>query len=107
MHSFTDRRQEKALSQKLYDEIVRLWELEKERLDVPTLLSGILLGLLCCTFGTDRLGIGLVMRGASLYYRLGLHKEGAPYFDCVNKDLKISMVRAQKLISWGIFDVQS
>ncbi|KAJ5489106.1 hypothetical protein N7539_003996 [Penicillium diatomitis] len=107
MHSFTDRRQEKVLSQKLYEEILRLWELEKERLDVPTLQSGILLGLLCCTFGTDRVGMELVMRGASLYYRLGLHEEGAPYYDCINLDLKVSMARAQKLVSWGIFDVQA
>lgn len=107
LHSFTDRRQEKALGQQLYDEILRLWELEKETVDIPTLQSGILLGLLCCTFGTDRLGTELIMRGAAMYYRSGLHKEGAPYFQSANEDLRDSMVRAQKLISWGIFDVQS
>jgi hypothetical protein len=81
--------------------------MEKEKFDITTLQSGILLGLLCCTFGTDRLGTELIMRGAAMYYRSGLHKEGAPYFQCANENLRQSMVRAQKLISWGIFDVQS
>jgi hypothetical protein len=107
LHSFTDRRQEKALGQKLYDEILRLWALEKETADIPTLQSGILLGLLCCTFGTDRLGTELIMRGAAMYYRSGFHEEGAPYFQCANADLRQSTARAQKLISWGVFDVQS
>jgi hypothetical protein len=107
LHSFTDRRQEKALGQKLYDEILRLWAREKETIDIPTLQSGILLGLLCCTFGTDRLGTELIMRGAAMYYQTDLHKDGAPYFQCVDDDLRRSMARAQKLISWGVFDVQS
>lgn len=107
LHSFTDRRQEKALGQQLYDEILQIWEREKETVDIPTLQSGILLGLLCCTFGTDRLGTELIMRGAAMYYRSGLHKEGAPYFQSANEGLRHSMARAQKLISWGIFDVQS
>lgn len=107
LHSFTDRRQEKALGQQLYDEILQLWEREKETVDIPTLQSGILLGLLCCTFGTDRLGTELIMRGAAMYYRSGLHKKSAPYFESTNEDLRQSMARAQKLISWGIFDVQS
>ncbi|OOQ85524.1 putative C6 transcription factor [Penicillium brasilianum] len=107
LHSFTDRRQEKALGQNLYDEILRLWALEKDTADIPTLQSGILLGLLCCTFGTDRLGTELIMRGAAMYYRSGLHEEGAPYFQCANDDLGQNMARAQKLISWGVFDVQS
>lgn len=42
-----------------------------------------------------------------MYYRSGLHEQDAPYFQCVNEDLRRSMARAQKLISWGVFDVQS
>ena len=107
LHSFTDRRQEKALGGKLYNEILRLWNRERETADLPTLQSGILLGLYCCAFGNDRLGSELIMRGSSLYCQAGFHEQSSPYFHCRDGDSEHNMTRAHKLITWGIYDVQA
>ncbi|KAF7587869.1 hypothetical protein BBP40_006638 [Aspergillus hancockii] len=79
LDKITDRREEKYLSKKLYAEIQRLWELEKNDASLPTAQSSILIGLLCCTFGLDRIGTQYIMHGAQLCLRLGLHHEHPSY----------------------------
>ncbi|KAJ5757224.1 uncharacterized protein N7511_007406 [Penicillium nucicola] len=106
LNRITDRREEKDLGQKLYDQIQRLWEKDKGTPDLPTIQSGILLGLLSCTFGVDRLGTQFIMNGAKLYVQTG--------FDTVErcarseKETELSSEElSQEMVSWAIFDVQA
>ncbi|KAI9041822.1 putative C6 transcription factor [Aspergillus affinis] len=103
----TDRRDEKGLGEKLYAEIQRLWLLERETIALPTAQSGIMIGLLCCTFGIDRLGTRYIMHGARLSRQLGLHQESSTYFQTRPGDPSLSMMKAHKMLAWAIFDVQA
>lgn len=93
------------LGQKLYDQIQPLWEKEKAKQDLPTIQSGILLGLLSCTFGVDRLGTQFIMNGARSYSQQGLHipsgDKGEDQTDLSAPEL------SQEMVSWAIFDVQA
>ncbi|KAH8434426.1 fungal specific transcription factor domain-containing protein [Aspergillus melleus] len=66
-----------------------------------------MIGLLCCTFGIDRLGTRYIMHGAKLSRQLGLHQESSTYFQPLPGDNMISMMKAHKMLSWAIFDVQA
>lgn len=93
------------LGQKLYDEIQPLWENDKRKRDLPTIQSGILLGLLSCTFGLDRLGTQFIMNGARSYSQQGLHK---PVDEKHNAQVDLSASElSQEMVSWAIFDVQA
>ncbi|GAA85248.1 C6 transcription factor [Aspergillus luchuensis IFO 4308] len=103
----TDRREEKALGKKLYSALQHLWQSEKDDAGLPTAQSSIMIGLLCCTFGIDRLGTRYIMHGAQLSRQLGLHRESAPYFATdVEADVG-SLSRCHKFVACGVFDVQA
>jgi len=110
LNHITDRREEKVLGQKLYDQIQPLWENEKGKRDIPTIQSGILLGLLSCTFGVDRLGTQFIMNGARSYSQQGLHtppdRRHSNGSDEDENDLSPSEL-SQEMVSWAIFDVQA
>ncbi|PLB48594.1 putative C6 transcription factor [Aspergillus steynii IBT 23096] len=103
----TNRRDEKSLGEKLYAEIQRLWLLERDIVALPTAQSGIMIGLLCCTFGIDRLGTRYIMHGAELARRLDLHEESSTYFQVQPGDDSIAIEKAHKMLAWAIFDVQA
>ncbi|KAE8375706.1 hypothetical protein BDV26DRAFT_267300, partial [Aspergillus bertholletiae] len=106
LDKITDRREEKLLSKKLYAEIQRLWELEKQLESLPTAQSSILIGLLCCTFGLDRFGTQYIMHGAQLCLDLGLQEEHPSYFYDDSTDEDGHLARCHKLVSWAVYDVQ-
>ncbi|KAI9374325.1 hypothetical protein BJX61DRAFT_551505 [Aspergillus egyptiacus] len=104
----TDRRGEKTLGEALYAAIQRLWLQEKDTVDLPTAQSSILIGLLCCTFGIDKIGTKYILHGAELSARLGIHKADSPYFSRdVSDDDPTAISNCQKLVSWAIFDIQA
>ncbi|RAL10288.1 putative C6 transcription factor [Aspergillus homomorphus CBS 101889] len=103
----TDRREEKVLGEKLYSALQRLWNIEKEITCLPTAQSSIMIGLLCCTFGIDRMGTSYIMHGATLCRQLGLHQEQPSFLqDDIDREAD-SVSRCHKLISWAVFDVQA
>ncbi|PWY96555.1 hypothetical protein BO94DRAFT_561983 [Aspergillus sclerotioniger CBS 115572] len=103
----TDRREEKVLGKKLYSALQHLWQSEKDDAGLPTAQSSIMIGLLCCTFGIDRLGTRYIMHGAQLSRDLGLHRESTPYFSTdVDADVDV-MSRCHKFVACGVFDVQA
>jgi hypothetical protein len=110
LNHITDRREEKILGEKLYDEIQRLWEKEKANPDIPTIQSGLLLGLLACTFGVDRLGTQFIMNGARSYSEQRFHSDfyrpSSSEISDDERDLSPAEI-SQEMISWGIYDVQS
>ncbi|KAJ5559258.1 hypothetical protein N7535_009486 [Penicillium sp. DV-2018c] len=109
LNHITDRREEKMLGEKLYDEIQRLWEKEKANPDIPTIQSGLLLGLLACTFGLDRLGTQFIMNGARSYSEQRFHSDfyqSSSENSDEERDLTPAEI-AQEMISWGIYDVQT
>ncbi|CEN61698.1 hypothetical protein ASPCAL08348 [Aspergillus calidoustus] len=85
----TDRSEEKVLGDKLYAAIQRLWQQDKDRVDLPTVQSSILIGLLCCTFGLDKIGTQYITRGAEISARLA------------------AILNCQKLVSWAVFDIHA
>lgn len=108
LNHITDRREEKILGQKLYDQIQLLWEKEKMNLDVPTIQSGILLGLLSCTFGIDRLGTQFIMSGAKSYSQQGFHidSDQSSTSGSDKRDLSATEL-SREMVSWAIYDVQA
>ncbi|PYH48998.1 putative C6 transcription factor [Aspergillus saccharolyticus JOP 1030-1] len=104
---FTDRQEEKVLGQKLYSALQRLWNLEKDITCLPTAQSSIMIGLLCCTFGLDRMGTRYIMHGATLSRRLGLHHEHPSFFRSDGDEEAESASRCHKLVAWAVFDVQA
>ncbi|KAL4920372.1 hypothetical protein BDW62DRAFT_16515 [Aspergillus aurantiobrunneus] len=107
LNRITDRREEKVLGEKLYAAIQRLWSREKDTVDLPTAQSSILIGLLCCTFGIDKIGTNYIMRGAELSSQLSLDQENCPYFVCDPDDNPTALSTCQKLVSWAVFDIQA
>ncbi|RHZ68422.1 hypothetical protein CDV55_104398 [Aspergillus turcosus] len=104
----TDRQEEKSLGKKLYAEIQRLWLIEKGQLNLPVAQSSILIGLLCCTLGIDRLGTKYILHGAELCHKLELHCESPAYlYSNVNRDELGPISRCHKLVAWAVFDVQA
>ncbi|RAL06100.1 putative C6 transcription factor [Aspergillus ibericus CBS 121593] len=103
----TDRREEKALGKRLYSALQHLWQSEKDDAGLPTAQSSIMIGLLCCTFGIDRLGTRYIMHGAQLSRDLGLHRESTPYFSSDVEADAGPMSRCHKFVACGIFDVQA
>ncbi|KAL4820614.1 hypothetical protein BDW67DRAFT_152765 [Aspergillus spinulosporus] len=103
----TDRREEKMLGEKLYAAVQRLWLQEKESTDLPTVQASILIGLLCCTFGIDKLGTSYIIHGAELGARYNIDKTDCPYFSCDDDDNPTTILNSQKLVSWAIFDIQA
>ncbi|KAB8229840.1 putative C6 transcription factor [Aspergillus alliaceus] len=106
LDKITDRREEKLLSRKLYSEIQRLWEVEKHNASLPTAQSSIMIGLLCCTFGLDRIGTQYIMHGAQLCLDLGLDQESPQYIYGDSPDEGGYLSRCHKLVSWAVYDVQ-
>ncbi|KAJ5457466.1 hypothetical protein N7475_008854 [Penicillium sp. IBT 31633x] len=110
LNHITDRREEKVLGHKLYDQIQLLWEKEKSNPSLPTIQSGILLGLLSCTFGLDRLGTQFIMHGAKSYTQQGLHipLDQSSYGKSSDKKRDLSPTElSQEMVSWAIFDLQA
>ncbi|KAL4869230.1 hypothetical protein BDV12DRAFT_185293 [Aspergillus spectabilis] len=107
LNRITDRREEKALGEKLYAVIQRLWAQEKDSVDLPTLQSSILIGLLCCTFGIDKIGTQYIGRGAELSKQLNIHEETCAYFFWDIDDNATAISNCQKLVSWAVFDIQA
>ncbi|KAL2809643.1 hypothetical protein BJX63DRAFT_404927 [Aspergillus granulosus] len=103
----TDRREEKVLGEKLYAAIQRLWQQDKGRLDLPTVQSSILISILCCTFGLDKIGTRYLTRGVEIGVRLEIHKERSPYFFSDIDDGPTAILNCQKLVSWAVFDLQA
>ncbi|RHZ63234.1 putative C6 transcription factor [Aspergillus thermomutatus] len=104
----TDRQEEKSLGKKLYAEIQRLWQIEKDQLNLPTAQSSILIGLLCCTLGIDRLGTKHILHGAKLCHKLELHCKSPAYlYSHVNRDELGPISRCHQLVAWAVFDVQA
>ncbi|PWY90946.1 hypothetical protein BO70DRAFT_283616 [Aspergillus heteromorphus CBS 117.55] len=103
----TDRREEKILGKKLYDSLQCLWHADQYDPGLPAAQSSIMIGLLCCTFGLDRLGTKYIMMGAELTRRLGLHCASAPYFTSDVEDEVLPLSRCHKLVATGVFDVQA
>ncbi|KAL3468892.1 hypothetical protein BJX99DRAFT_97439 [Aspergillus californicus] len=102
----TDRREEKALGEKLYAAIQHLWLEVKDSVDLPTAQSSILIGLLCCTFGIDKIGTKYIMHGAEISSRLNIQMENSSYLFCDSDD-PAAVLNCQKLVSWAIFDLQA
>ncbi|KAJ5121028.1 uncharacterized protein N7515_008989 [Penicillium bovifimosum] len=110
LNHVTDRREEKMLGEKLYNEIQRLWEKGKANPDIPTIQSGLLLGLLACTFGLDRLGTQFIMHGARSYSQQRFHSDFYQFSSSENSDEERDLApeeASQEMISWGIYDVQT
>ncbi|KAH1610372.1 hypothetical protein KXX44_001970 [Aspergillus fumigatus] len=104
----TDRQEEKSLGKKLYAEIQRLWQLEKDQLNLPVAQSSILIGILCCTLGIDRLGTKYILHGAELCHKLDLHCETPAYlYSNVDRDELGPISKCHKLVAWAVFDVQA
>ncbi|KAL4888163.1 hypothetical protein BDV59DRAFT_189219 [Aspergillus ambiguus] len=103
----TNRREEKLLGKRLYDEIRRLWELEKADARLPTAQGSILIGLLCCTFGIDRIGTRYILHGAELAQKFCLDRADAPYFLTDNADFVAPLRRCHTLVAWAFFDIQA
>ncbi|GES59648.1 Zn(II)2Cys6 transcription factor [Aspergillus terreus] len=103
----TNRREEKVLGKQLYDAIQRLWELEKTDACLPTAQASILIGLLCCTFGIDRIGTRYILHGAELAQQFGLDRDGAGYFATENTNLIVPIHRCQTIVAWAFFDIQA
>ncbi|KAL4811064.1 hypothetical protein BDV18DRAFT_155674 [Aspergillus unguis] len=105
----TNRREEKVLGEKLYAVIQRLW-LQKQNstdIDLPTIQSSVLIGLLCCTFGIDKVGTNYIMRGAAMSAKMGLDREDCEYFACREGDDAQALQNCQKFVSWAVYDIQA
>jgi hypothetical protein len=96
-----------VLGKQLYDAIQRLWELEKTDACLPTAQGSILIGLLCCTFGIDRIGTRYILHGAELAQQFGLDRDGAGYFATENTNLVDPIHRCQTIVAWAFFDIQA
>jgi hypothetical protein len=96
-----------VLGEKLYGAVQRLWLQEKESTDLPTVQASILIGLLCCTFGIDKLGTSYIIHGAELSARYNIDESDCPYFSCDGNDNPTTISNSQKLVSWAIFDIQA
>ncbi|KAJ6071108.1 hypothetical protein N7499_009122 [Penicillium canescens] len=107
LNRITDRREEKGLGQKLYDQIQLLWENDKGSPDLPTIQSGILLGLLSCTFGVDRLGTQFIMNGAKFYLQSGYDTVERCSESGEEENELSSAELSQEMVSWAIFDIQA
>lgn len=81
--------------------------MERGTVSLPTAQSGIMIGLLCCTFGIDRLGTRYIMHGAQISRQLDLHQESSAYFTAQPDNDSIAIVKAHKMLAWAIFDVQA
>ncbi|KAL5336038.1 hypothetical protein BJX70DRAFT_390231 [Aspergillus crustosus] len=107
LNRITDRREEKVLGEKLYAAIQRLWSQERDSTDVPTMQSSILIGLLCCTFGIDKIGTQYITRGAQLSNRMNIPKDNCAYFSCDVDEDPAATLNYHKLVSWAVFDIQA
>ncbi|KKK13114.1 hypothetical protein ARAM_006750 [Aspergillus rambellii] len=103
----TDRREEKALGERLYAAIQQQWTAEKDSQNLPTVQSSILIGLLCCTFGLDKLGTNYILHGAELSNRFDLNKANSAYFLSGVEDDPTAVSNCQKLVAWAVFDIQA
>ncbi|KAF7162843.1 hypothetical protein CNMCM5623_007965 [Aspergillus felis] len=104
----TDRQEEKSLGKKLYAEIQHLWQTEKGQLNLPIAQSSILIGLLFCTLGIDRLGTKYILHGAGVCHKLDLHCKSPAYlYSNVDRDELGPISRCHKLVAWAVFDVQA
>ncbi|KAL4990407.1 hypothetical protein BDW68DRAFT_194676 [Aspergillus falconensis] len=107
LNRITDRREEKVLGEKLYAAVQRLWLQERDSADLPTVQSSILIGLLCCTFGIDKVGTNYIIRGADMSAKHNIDKNDCPYFSCDSGYDPTMISNCQKLVSWAIFDIQA
>lgn len=76
-------------------------------MDLPTAQSSILIGLLCCTFGLDKIGTNYIMNGGKISTGLGIHEKNCPYFFWDIDDDPTALSNCQRLVAWGVFDVQA
>lgn len=85
-----------------------LWENDKGTPDLPTIQSGILLGLLSCTFGVDRLGTQFIMDGAKSYLQSGFDTVERCNSERSGEENELSSTElSQEMVSWAVFDVQA
>ncbi|GIJ87134.1 hypothetical protein Asppvi_006038 [Aspergillus pseudoviridinutans] len=104
----TDRQEEKSLGKRLYAEIQHLWQTEKGQLNLPIAQSSILIGLLFCTLGIDRLGTKYILHGAEVCHKLDLHCKSPAYlYSNADRDELGPISRCHKLVAWAVFDVQA
>jgi hypothetical protein len=85
--------------------VERLWQVEKSEICVTTVQASLVLGLLLCGAGKDKIGCIYVEYGARMAHRLGLHQWSSHVY---LQDLETDMerTRAYKVIAWGTFEAQ-
>lgn len=100
-----DRSEERSIANALFAEVERLWQLEKTQICVTTVQASIVVGLLYCGSGKDKVGCGYVEYGARMAHHLGLHQWSShAYLQDPEEDME--RTRAYKVIAWGVFDAQ-
>ncbi|PYI23472.1 hypothetical protein BO99DRAFT_428764 [Aspergillus violaceofuscus CBS 115571] len=102
-----DRREEMSIAKKLFREIGRLWQRDKDNVCLTTVQASLILGLFFNASGKDKIGTQYIYYGGQMALQLGLHLPSSAVF---HNDSMAEAKRnhwAHKLIACGIYDVQS
>ncbi|RAK74629.1 uncharacterized protein BO72DRAFT_384319 [Aspergillus fijiensis CBS 313.89] len=102
-----DRREEMSIAKRLFREIGRLWQRDKDNVCLTTVQASLILGLFFNASGKDKIGTQYIYYGGQMALQLGLHLPSSAVF---HSDSMAEAKRnhwAHKLIACGIYDVQS
>ncbi|PYI32239.1 hypothetical protein BP00DRAFT_341917 [Aspergillus indologenus CBS 114.80] len=102
-----DRREEMSIAKRLFQEIGRLWQRDKDNVCLTTVQASLILGLFFNASGKDKIGTQYIYYGGQMALQLGLHLPSSAVF---HSDSMAEAKRnhwAHKIIACGIYDVQS
>ncbi|RAL08722.1 uncharacterized protein BO97DRAFT_428037 [Aspergillus homomorphus CBS 101889] len=102
-----DRREEMSIAKRLFREIGRLWQRDKDKVCLTTVQASLILGLFFNATGKDKIGVQYIYYGGQMALQLGLHLSSSAVFhsDSVTEAQRNNW--AHKFIACGIYDVQS
>lgn len=99
------RREEIKMANKLLAEVERLWPIEKKKVCLTTVQSSLIIGVLFCASGKDKVGATYVEYGTRMAERMGLHTS-SPTIPKSSRHAEADIIRAFKVIAWAVFELQ-
>ncbi|PYH44718.1 uncharacterized protein BP01DRAFT_399851 [Aspergillus saccharolyticus JOP 1030-1] len=102
-----DRREEMAIAKRLFREIGRLWQRDKDNVCLTTVQASLILGLFLNASGKDKIGTQYIYYGGHMALKLGLHLSTSAVFHSESMTKAQRNHWAHKFIACGIYDVLS
>lgn len=93
------------MANKLLAEVERLWPIEKKKVCLTTVQSSLIIGVLFCASGKDKVGATYVEYGARMAERMGLHTS-SPTIIKNSRHAEADVMRAFKVVAWAVFELQ-